>query len=169
MGRLLVLTLVAAAAASAQTMVEYSLGSASSAAGAAGMKGVGNSAAAALDKAAKALGKTAPAETRSSTSIVLPGAAPAVGKPVKFTAPDPAQIHLGMDRDELIRKFGEPAMKISGTENSAETWWYGSGAEEVTLKLLDGKVTSVTPPVSQAAAKAAPSSAKPDPVVVVLP
>jgi hypothetical protein len=163
MRRLLLVALVAGAAASAQTMVEYSTTSAGSATGAAGTSGVGKSVAAALDKAAKTLGGSAPAGSRSSTSVVLPGAKSSTAKPEKFTAPDPAQIHAGMDRDELVRKFGEPAMKISGSENSAETWWYGSGDDEVTLKLLDGKVTSVTPPV-----KAAAKAAKPDPDVVVL-
>lgn len=168
MTRLLILALVATASF-AQTMVEYSLGAAKSAAGAAAMKRTGDSTAAALDKAAKTLGKNAPAATRSSTSVVRLAAAAEPTKPVKFATPDPAQIKPGMDRDELIRKFGEPAMKISGSENAIETWWYGSGAEAVTLKLLDGKVTSVIPPVSQTAAQAPPASAKPDPVVVVLP
>jgi hypothetical protein len=132
MRRLLGLALVAAAAALAQTMVENSLGA-------------GRSAAPAPDKAA--LGQTGAAEARSSTAVALPGLAQGTDAPVKFTAPDPAQIQRGMDRQYLIRKFGEPAMKVGGVEGShaVETWCYGSGAKIVTLKLFDGKVTSVIP------------------------
>jgi hypothetical protein len=167
MKRLLLVVLGAAVAAFPQAMVEYSLGTATSTAGASATKRTGKAATSVLEKAAKALGAPAArGRGRSSSLIVLPpGSAAQEEKPVKFTAPDPTQIHKGMTTEELVAKFGEPAMRVSGSENTAETWWYGTGEEELTLKLLDGKVTAVIPPAKKAAAQA---PAKTDPVVVVL-
>ena len=114
------------AAAQAQSMVEYSLGISRAATSGAAMSRVGKTAASTLEKAGAA--QSAP----SSTTVVVPGQPGSPAKTVKFTAPEPGQIKTGMEREELIRKCGEPAMKISGAE-SDETWWYGSDPNTVTV------------------------------------
>jgi hypothetical protein len=169
MKRLFLVVLGAAVAAFPQAMVEYSLGTANSTAGASASKRAGKAAARVFEKAAKTPGRAAArGRGRSSPALIVLPPAPAAEneKPVKFTAPDPAQVRVGMTAEELVAKFGEPAAKVTGSENGAESWWYGTGAEELTLKLLGGKVTAVIPPPKPAAAKA---PAKTDPVVVVLP
>ncbi len=155
-----------ASAAGAQDMVEHAAGTAK-ATSAAGMQGAGKGAASVLGKAVKALDATAaPSLAASSTSVVL-HAAPAKPEPaVKLTAPDPALISPGMAQEELIRKCGQPAMKTSGTADSdaGETWWYGSGADTVTVTLANGKVRTVSP-----SARPTPAPRKPDTQVTVLP
>jgi hypothetical protein len=156
--------LILACGAAAQDMVEHAAGTAK-AASAAGMHGVGKGAATVLGKAVKALDASG-APSPAATSIVLP-AAPAKPEPaVKLTAPDPALITPGMAQEELIRKFGQPAMKTSGTADSdaGETWWYGSGADTVAVTLANGKVRTVSP-----SARPTPAPRKPDTQVTVLP
>ena len=157
--------LMLASAAGAQDMVEHAAGTAK-ATSAAGMQGAGKGAASVLGKAVKALDATAAPSSAKGTVVVLPAT---VGKPepaVKLTAPDPALISPGMAQEELIKKFGQPAMKTTGTEDSStgETWWYGSGAETVTVSLADGKVRTVSP-----SARPTPAPRKPDTQVTVLP
>jgi hypothetical protein len=144
-------------AVSAQTMVEHSAVTAN-AASAGGMKSAGKGAASLAEKAAKVLDRAAAPQSGSSDVVVLPGADRKPEAPAKLTAPDPDQIKPGMDREELIRKFGPPAMKTSATEDShaVETWWYGGGSQTVEVKLVDGKVRSAASP-------------KPDAAVAVLP
>jgi hypothetical protein len=157
--------LILASAAGAQDMVEHAAGTAK-ATSAAGMQGAGKGAASILDKAVKALDATAAPSPATVTSVVLPATNARPEPAVKLTAPDPALISPGMVRDELIRKFGQPAMKTSGSENSAavETWWYGSGADTVTVDVEDGKVRTVSP-----SARPTPAPRKPDTQVTVLP
>ncbi len=162
--RILAAVAALAAAAQAQSMVEYSLGTARAAGSAAGMNSAGKAAAGVMQNAAKTLEKagTAQQPARSSTTVVLPSPGQESSTPVKFTAPDPAQIKPGMESAELIRKFGEPAMKISGSADSqaSETWWFGMDPDTVTVKLRDGKVVAVTPsPAPQGAKKNEPSTA----------
>ena len=165
--RILAAVVAAAAAAQAQSMVEYSLGTARAAGSAAGMQSAGKAAAGIMGNAAKTLEKagSAQAPAGSTSAIVLPASGQGAAKPVKFTAPDPAQIKPGMEAAELIRKCGEPAMKISGSGGSDafDTWWYGTDPDTVTVKLRDGKVFSVTPPAAAAAAKKKETSAASDP------
>lgn len=137
---------------SGQAMIEYSLGVSRAAGSAAGMSAAGKAIGDALGKATGTLNQAA---AQSSTVIVLPSQTSQEGAARKFIAPDPALVKLGMTREELVAKFGEPAMKVQGVENS-ETWWYGSDPGTVTVKLNDGKVASVTPPPCAAATAAKP-------------
>jgi hypothetical protein len=138
----------------AQTLVEYSLGTARAAGSAAGMKGIGKTTAALFDKAAKAL-ETAPKS--AGTVIVLPksGAPAAAAKlpprpdpaALKLSPPpDPAAVKIGMDAQDVIARFGKPGMKVSSSDGSQllETWSYGSPPDEVILTLRDGKVSAVS-------------------------
>jgi hypothetical protein len=154
----------------AQTLVEYSLGTAGAAGSAAGMQGIGKATAALLDKAAKTLGT---ASKSAGTVIVLPksGAPAAVVRlspppdpvAVKLSpAPDPAAVKIGMDAQEVIARFGKPAMKVSSSDGSQllETWSYGSPPDEVILTLRGGKVSAVS-------AVSRPKEAKPQEVTVL--
>lgn len=163
--RVFAAALILASAAGAQDMVEHAAGTAK-ATSAAGMGSVGKSAASVLDKAVKALDATAAPSSGKVAAVVLPASAAKPEPAVKLTAPDPALISPGMAAEDLIRKFGQPAMKTSGTEDSSagETWWYGSGADTVTVTLADGKVRTVSPP-----ARPTPAPRKSDPQVTVLP
>jgi hypothetical protein len=58
--------------------------------------------------------------------------------------PDPAAVRIGMDSQEVVAKFGPPAMKLSSADE--ETWFYGSGPDAVTLTLREGKVAAVSRP-----------------------
>jgi hypothetical protein len=157
--------LMLASAAGAQDMVEHAAGTAK-ATSAAGMQSAGKDAASILDKAVKALDATAAPSSAKGTLVVLTVTAAKPEPAVKLTAPDPALIAPGMAQEDLIRKFGPPAMKTSGTEDSSsgETWWYGSGAETVTVTLAAGKVRTVSP-----SARPATAPRKPDTQVTVLP
>ena len=163
--RVFAAVLTLASAAGAQDMVEHAAGTAK-ATSAAGMRSAGKNAASVLEKAVQALDATAAPSSAKVTAVVLP-AAPAKPQPaVKLAAPDPALITPGMAAEELIRKIGQPAMKTSGTADSdaGETWWYGSGADTVTVTLADGKVRTVSP-----SARPTPAPRKPDTQVTVLP
>jgi hypothetical protein len=148
------------AAAHAQSMVEYSLGISRAATSGAAMNHVGKAAGSTLEKAGGAQAGAAQSAPSSST-VILPGQSGNPAKTVKFTAPEPGQIKTGMEREELIRKCGEPAMKISGAE-SDETWWYGSDPNTVTVKLRAGKVVDVTPSPDARTAKKDETAAPPN-------
>ncbi len=163
--RVFAVVLTLACAASAQDMVEHAAGAAN-ATSTTGMRSVGKTAASVREKAVKALDATAAPSPAKVATVLLPAAARKPEPAAKLTAPDPALISPGMAQEELVRKFGQPAMKTSGTEDSAtvETWWYGSGAETVTVNLADGKVRTVSPSARPTAAPA-----KSDTQVTVLP
>ncbi|MGA2327523.1 MAG: hypothetical protein ABSH05_14670 [Bryobacteraceae bacterium] len=154
LSKLVPVLFLAALALPAQTLVEYSLGTARAAGSAAGMQGIGKATGALLDKAAKTL-DTAAKPAGTVITIPKPGAAAAV-KP--SPPPDPAAIKIGMQGQEVVAKFGPPAMKVSSEEG--ETWSYGGGPDEVTLTFRDGKVSAVSP-------AARPKETKPQEVTVL--
>jgi hypothetical protein len=155
-----ILFTLGAVLACGQSMVEYSLGTAHAASASAGLKAAGKAAANVLENASKTLDKAA-----TSTTIVLPAQPSAeAAKPPAFRTPKPGEIPAGMEREELVRKFGEPVMKIA---SAGETWWYGTGANTVTVRLENGKVTRADFPV--AAAAAPKDTPKKDDAVVTLP
>jgi hypothetical protein len=127
-----------------QTLVEHSTITAGSARGAVGMKGVGQAAAKIFENADKALGQDG---TKGQTSIVrVPRIDDKQSKP-NATVPDAKAIRVGMAADQLTSQFGPPAMKVN--EGDSETWFYGSGSNELVIELKAGKVASVTPPKKQ--------------------
>jgi hypothetical protein len=144
---------VCALAVCGQSVVEHSLATAAGAAGAAAGKGAGKSIGGVFDKLAKTLDSAAkPASqtaTRNSKPVttatdIVPAKEPAAAR--EF--PDPQGITVGLEREELIRKFGEPSMKTTDVRDAqlVETCWYTPakfGAVVVTLR--DGKVTAVAP------------------------
>lgn len=139
------LWLAMAGTAAGQAVVEAGLGAARAATTAAPAKGVGKSISGlsvALDKALK------PGQPAAATT-----AQPAAKKPSTFaSAPqapepnweDPGGVEPGLGYEELVRRFGPPAMAIT---NSAERFLTYRGKDGVfQVKLRDGTVASIDKP-----------------------
>ena len=148
-------------AAYGQAMVEHALGTARAGAAGGAMKGAGKSAGGVLGNAAKTLDKAAkPAASAdaktakaSSPATAAPAApAPAASAPAAAAeppkpAPDPSLITTGLERQELLAKFGKPSMKLTGMNAGqvVETYWYrAAGHDTVIVTLRDGKVATVS-------------------------
>jgi hypothetical protein len=93
--------------------------------------------------------------TGGAVSRMTPGAAAAtpaqpaviVIRPAEPPKPavvyeDPAGIQVGMERAELVRRFGEPTMGIT-TGAGREAFTYETKDRRLELELRDGKVASV--------------------------
>ena len=147
-----------AVAAYGQTIVEHSVATAGASTAAAGAKGAGKSIGGVfrglsdtLDKAGTAQGNGSTRATSTVTTVSSPSKSTA--KPVPASKPiDPSQVTEGLDRDELIARFGEPVLQLSETSNSqlVERLWYKTSAsDQVEIKLIGGKVASLRPPASK--------------------
>ena len=112
---------------------------------------------------APAIPATAGAQAARQPAIPAPTGAqataqPAIAAPAKPAAPavvyeDPAGIREGMDRADLIRRFGEPAMRVT-TGAGRESLTYAAKGRSVEVEMRDGKVASVqtkTKPAAQSA------------------
>lgn len=142
------LWLAMAATANAQAVVEYGLGAARAATTTAPAAGIGktmNGLAGSLDKALKA-GQpasktqsvaTAPSGPRSKASTVEPPTPPAPA--VKWE--DPSEIQTGLSYDEMVRRFGPPALEITGEMGKSIV--YSSKAASYHIEIQDGQVASV--------------------------
>jgi hypothetical protein len=141
-----------------QTIVEHSAATAGASTAAAGAKGAGKSLgdvfrglSDTLDKAGstKENGST-PATTTVTTHS---NQSKPTTKPVLASKPiDPSQVTEGLDRDELIKRFGEPVLQLSEKHNSQliERLWYNTTAsDQLEIELVGGKVASVRPPPSK--------------------
>jgi hypothetical protein len=149
--------------AAGQAMTEYGLGAAGAATGAKGVGGGIAGAFSSLDKALpsdKSATKTAaPAASRPSASPKTkpkPGAArvgpatpaePASAAPPVPKYDDPNQIKVGMGYDELLRRFGPPAMEVTSGPSS-KTLIYQSKEGSVHVDFLDEKVTAAQKPTA---------------------
>ncbi|MGD0199312.1 MAG: hypothetical protein ABSD27_01030 [Bryobacteraceae bacterium] len=151
-----------ACACGAQTMVEHSLVTAGAASAGAGMKKAGDSVGSALGKVSQTLDQAgasakpgasaqagasaraggASAKAGSTTIVVVPKGAASAAEGPNLAAPDPAAVKTGMEAAELVKRFGQPVMKLSDGGN--ETWWYGAGDDSVRVELRDGKVAAVS-------------------------
>jgi hypothetical protein len=59
------------------------------------------------------------------------------------------QVTEGLDRGELIKRFGEPVLQFSERSNSqlVERLWYNpTTSGQLEIKMIGGKVASVRPP-----------------------
>jgi hypothetical protein len=131
-----------------QAAVEYSVGAGAATGAAAGAKGVGQSVGGVfgavtqtLNQAGKPAAPAAPS-TSSSTVAAAAAARPAalVSKPI-----DPSQLTVGMERDDVLSRFGEPATRTSQIRRSQmlDTFWYKTESkDELIVNLVDGKVVS---------------------------
>ncbi|MBI3697623.1 MAG: hypothetical protein HY238_22660 [Acidobacteria bacterium] len=145
------------ASASGQAVVEYGLNAGrASVAGAAANK-TGKATGAALDKVGGALnnagGKTSAAKPAVAQAQAAQAQAAAPAKPPETekaasaasenTAVDVAALSSGLERDELLKKFGKPSMKLTNTDGPdlVEKYFYKSaGGEKVVVTLRNGKV-----------------------------
>jgi len=146
-----------ALAAYGQTIVEHSAATAGASTAAAGAKGAGKSIGGVfrglsdtLDKAGTAKGNGSTRATSTVTSVS--SASKSTAKPVPASKPiDPSQVTEGLDRDELIARFGEPVLQLSEKRNSqlVERLWYNTTtSDQLEIRLIGGKVASVRPPAS---------------------
>lgn len=147
-----------AVAAYGQTIVEHSAATAGASTAAAGAKGAGKSIGGVFRGLSETLDKAGNAKANGSTpsaATVTTVSAPSkqTAKPVPASKPiDPSQVTEGLDRDELIARFGDPVLQLSESRNSqlVERLWYNTTASgQVEIKLIGGKVASVRPPASK--------------------
>jgi hypothetical protein len=132
----------------AQTMVEFGTLS-GRAAGASGGANVGKSI---VDVFGKVNQSLTAAGTASADAVAKPKpltAVPAVAtaKPAEpAIPPDLSGLVIGMDRADMLKKVGKPAMSITGVEDSTqiETCWYRSGSTSVTVTLREEKVATIS-------------------------
>ena len=144
----LVVGFACAAVTFGQAAVEYSVGAGAATGAAAGAKGAGQAVGGvfgALSQVASQAPKAAaPAAAASSTTAAAPVVAGKTGS--VLTKPiDPSQVTVGMDRNELLDRFGEPATRTSQTRRSQmlDTFWYQTiTKDELIVSLADGKVVS---------------------------
>ena len=55
---------------------------------------------------------------------------------------DPAAIKAGMAFDELLRRFGEPSMQVTG-DSGEQTFYYFGKAGQTQVRILSGQVLAV--------------------------
>lgn len=149
-----------AAGAWPQAVVEHATTTAASSTAASSAKGVGKSVSGVFDSLKKTLDKAgkpgittavenvavAPARENHPAATVSDAAksaeiAPSAPKPI-----DPAQITIGLDVEDLVKRCGEPSMSVSVIRDSEsiETYWYEiPHNKELEVTLREGVVTSV--------------------------
>ena len=148
-------------AAAAQTVVEYGAGAGAAATAAGPAKGVGTSIGGAFESLDKALKqaqdqtpKAEPATTarpatatpaKPKTEVIKEAAAPAAPATPPPSYEDAVGIQKGMSCEEVVRRFGPPAMAFA-TEDDAKTMSYASKAGGVQVECQGGKVASVERP-----------------------
>jgi hypothetical protein len=150
----LVIVFACAAISWGQAAVEYTVGAGAATGAAAGAKGAGQAVGGVFGAVTQTLNKANPSggsgasapppAPASSISSVTPGgtakAASVVSKPI-----DPSQVTVGMDRNDLLARFGEPSTRTSQIRRSQmlDTFWYPTTTkDELIVSLTDGKVVS---------------------------
>jgi len=145
--------------AAAQTMVEYGAAAGASGTASTGAKGVGTAIGGMFDSLNKTLdqapNQAAPGQVRKAEPAShpltaspakpkdgTPGRGPAAPKPVYE---DAVGIQKGMSCDEVLHRFGPPAMAFAG-EDDSKSMSYASKAGGVQVECQAGKVASVDKP-----------------------
>jgi hypothetical protein len=141
--------------AAAQAAVEAGIGAAAASIGSSGARGAGKGIAGAFGSLNETL-KSGGAKTVTPEAS-KPAARKAAGKSSSKNAPAPAvvepapayedamQIEKGIGREELVRRFGPPAMQIASGSDEQTMSYFSSGGV-VHLELQAGKVVSVARP-----------------------
>ena len=84
--------------------------------------------------------------SKASVSLKPPASnAPAVPERPKVDF-DPAKVTIGMDRSEVVDKFGEPAMKVSNGAGADTSWYTTPNGDSVSIIFTAGKVSAVSKP-----------------------
>ena len=147
-----------AVAAYGQTIVEHSLATAGASTAATGVKGAGKSIGGVFRSLTETLDKAGTAKENGKTPVTSAVTTPPdrpkqIAKPVPASKPiDPSQVTEGLDEAEVIQRFGEPVLRFSETRNShlVEKLWYNTTtSDQFEIRLIDGKVTPLHPPVSR--------------------
>ena len=130
-----------------QAMVEYGLATAGSGVMGAPGQRASRSIGGVFSNLTKTLDAAKEAQDIKPAAAVPPSGqanATAPAKPVlpAATYEDPAGIQKGMDRAELLRRFGEPSMQIT-TGGGEESLTYAVKDRRVEVELREGKVASV--------------------------
>jgi hypothetical protein len=146
-----------AVAACGQAIVEDSVATAGASAAAGGLKDTGKSVGGVFRGAGETLDKAGSAKKNRNTTtqnsvIARSGQSSQTVKSVPASNPiDPSQVTKGLDRAELIARFGEPVLRFSETRNSqlVERLWYNSTtSDQFEIRLIDDKVASAHPPAN---------------------
>jgi hypothetical protein len=162
-----------AVVAHGQTIVEHSAVTAGASTAAAGAKGAGNPIGGVFSSLSDTLNKAGTTRRTGSTAasgtvITLSNPSKPSAKPAPASKPiDPSQVTEGLDRAELIKRFGEPVLQLSESSSSQlveRLWYHTTASDQVEIKLIDGKVASIRPPASKkqeekSSSAVAPSSA----------
>jgi len=133
-----------------QATVETAVGAGASTGAAAGAKGAGQAVGGVFGAVSKVLDQAGkPGTPGASSAAAAAGTSPSAGaaktRSVATRPIDPGQVTLGMDRDELIARFGEPATRTTQIRRSQmiDTFWYNTTAkDELIVTLTDGKVAA---------------------------
>jgi hypothetical protein len=143
--------------AAGQAAVEAGIGAAASSIGSSGARGVGKGIAGAFGNLNETLKSTSGAKSETPGTSRSGAKGKATGRPssVKASAPvvvqqapnyeDAMQIEKGIGQEELVRRFGPPAMQIASGSDE-QTMSYVSSGGVVQLELHGGKVVSVVRP-----------------------
>jgi len=150
-----VVLLMMSVPAAGQAMGEAAAAASASSTGAAGARSVGKSIGGMFGKVNDTLKSTDHSAASSTTSTKSsPRKAGKTSSPPQKSAPpaeaapapsyeDAMRIQKGIGYEELLRRFGPPAMQIAA-ENDAQTMSYIGKSGAVQLELRDGKVISIT-------------------------
>jgi hypothetical protein len=136
-----------ASPAAGQAAVEYGLGAARAGTTAAPAKGIGKSMSGLADKLNQTL-KTEQRDSQGSPArTTVRYSSPAKVSPAPAQNwEDPDGIQKGLDYAELVRRFGPPAMAITGDTGTSLT--YSGKAGTFLLEVREGKVASIEKPRS---------------------
>ena len=144
----LMVGLACAALAWGQATAETAVGTGAVAGAAAGAKGAGQGIGGVFGTVSNILNQApkpgSTASGASSTTSVTPASTANVSSVVRVPI-DPSQVTVGMDRDQLLTRFGEPATRTTQMRRSQviDTFWYAiTGKDELIVSLTDGKVAS---------------------------
>jgi hypothetical protein len=146
----LVVGFACAAIAWSQAAVEYTVGAGAATGAAAGAKGAGQAVGGVFGAVTQTLNKAgqpgapgASAATASSTTSAAPTTSRS--RSVATKPINPSDVTVGMDRDEILARFGEPATRTTQIRLSRmiDTFWYSTTTkDELIVSLTDGKVVS---------------------------
>ena len=131
-----------------QAAVENAVAAGASTGAAAGAKGAGQAVGGVFDALNKTLDQAPkPGGTTSTTASPASGTTATSANPASIvTKPiDPAQVTIGMERDEVLNRFGEPATRTSQIRRAQmmDTFWYKTESkDELIVSLSNGKVVS---------------------------
>jgi hypothetical protein len=153
--RVLILSTLCWSALHAQALVEAAVATAPSSAAANGAAAVGKATKGVFTNLDKVL-KSAPgasstsSTSASSTTTTIGPAAPSKPAPPAKIYEDIKKVEVGLAYDELVERFGPPALEIAGTDGARKLTYSGKqGSTEIEVK--DGKVTSITAVKQQSA------------------